>query len=222
MPEKKLELPEYDYQSLYPNTKTLSSSQVLCYLEDPAKFYTENVLGVRREPTVPMQIGSVFSALHKDRNYDFKAALKMVGAQPRIADIMERHIKMFPVVPAEVPLIAEYRKWKFRATLDGYVESEYTIIENKTGGRDRMYGGWTQERVNFDKQVTFQAWVHWKKYGVIPKRVLLNWLCLVGSGGSLHPFKTTRSTKGLKQFEQLIDLVIDNIEAENWTKPIYQ
>lgn len=216
MEKQKIVLPEYNWQELYPYTNILSSSQVLKYLEDPQAFYTEYVLGVKNEPSTPMLIGSIFSELYRDRAFPCREALAQVKAPKRLAETFEAAIRRLPVVPAEVPVIAHHRKWKFRATLDGYVASEYTIIENKTGQTL-----WDQERVNFNKQLTFQAWCHWKKYGIIPKRIQLNWVNTSAKSTTLlMSFKTTRSVKGLRQFENLIDLAVDGIEAGNFTTPI--
>lgn len=214
---KETKIPEYDFKSLYPYTKTLSSSQVLRYAEDPQLFYSEYVLGVKKPPSVAMQTGSIFSALHEDRNFPQREALAQVGAPKRIGDLFESVIKRFPVVPAEIVMICKHGKWKFRATLDGYCDWEYTIIENKTGKLE-----WTQERANFSKQITFQSWVHWKKHSLIPKKILLNYVDTNARATNiLQTFKTSRSVKGLKQFENLVDLVVEGIEVENWTQPIY-
>jgi len=220
---KKTTVPEYDFKSLYPYTKTLSSSQIILYEEDPAAFYTEYVLGVRRPASVAMMVGSIFSELHRDRNFDFKTALAEAKAIKRITDLFEQVIRQFPVVPAEIELHGEHKGWKVRATLDGFVESEYTIIENKTGGKTREHPeGWTQERTNFSYQITIQAWCHWKKYGVLPRRILLNWVNTEARAQRpLTTFKTSRSVKALRMFEARLDAVIAGIEAENWTVPIY-
>ncbi len=209
-------IPAYDFKSLYPYTKTLSSSQVLLYAEDPAAFYTEYVLGVRREASVAMMVGSIFSELHCDRKYDFKAALAEAKAPKRIAELFENVIKKFPKVPAEVVMICKHNGWKFRATLDGYVHEEHIDIENKTGQVE-----WTQERTNFSQQITFQAWCKWKRDGIVFKKILLNWVSTKPRPQKvLSTFKTSRTVKALKQFENIIDLVIEGIEAENWTVPI--
>ena len=216
-------IPEYDYKSLYPYTKTLSSSQVLLYEEDPSAFYTEYVLGVRRPESVAMLQGSIFSELHRDRNFDFRTALADAGAPKRIGDLFENVIGKFPVVPAEVEMICEHNGWKFRATLDGYVHEEHTNIENKTGGATRMHPeGWTQERVNFSDQITFQAWCKWKRDGITFKTILLNWVDIrPRAPRPLTTFKTSRRVPALKNFERRVEAVVAGIEAENWTEPIY-
>lgn len=210
-------LPEYDYASIYPNHKTLSSSQALLYEKDPAKFYTKYVLGVREPSSVPMLVGSIFSALHHNRKFDFRTALAECKAPKHIPDLFARVIARFPIVPAEIAIVVKHGKWKFRATPDGLVESNCLIIENKTGETE-----WTQERLNFDDQITFQAWTFWKKVGVIPNRILLNWVNTKRNcRKEITTLKTTRSVKALKMFEKRIDAIVQNIEAGNWTNPIY-
>lgn len=215
----KVKLPQYDHDSIFPNQKCLSSSQVLRYIESPQKFYLEYVLGVRRPQSKAMAVGSIFSALHEFRDFPYREALREVygeKASKRLGDLFEHVIARFPVVEAEKPFWAEYRGWKFRVTPDGYEESVYTIIENKTGSRP-----WTQERVNFSQQVTMQAWAHEKVKGVIPRRIILNWVdTRANAKKKLHTFNTTRSKKAINNFEKLLDVVIDGIEAENWTRSI--
>ena len=214
----KTTIPEYNWQELYPHTKTLSSSQVLLYAENPSRFYTEYVLGVRQPPSVAMQVGSIFSALHQDRQFPYKEALAEIAAPKHIAALFEQVIINFPTIPAEVVQIASHDGWKFRATLDGYVKDDWTIIENKTGQTV-----WDQERVNFNQQMTFQAWVHWKKYKIIPKKILLNWVNTKSRAPqALMTFKTSRTVKGLRMFENTINLVLEGIQTENWTRPIYE
>jgi len=220
-----LTLPEYDSKSLYPYTKTLSSSQFLLYEKDPPAFYIEYVLGVRRTQNVKMLAGSAFSYLYQFRDFPITQFLvgKKVPSGSRLGGLFERVIKQLPVTPAEVVQVCEFKGWRFRATLDGYVYDQLTIIENKTGGATMAHpDGWTQERVNFDDQLTFQAWVHWHLVNVIPKRILLNWVdTRPSSKKALHQFKTTRSTKNLQNFERRVEAVIAGIEAENWTKKVY-
>lgn len=218
--ETKNNIPEYDIKSLYPNTKTISSTQFLDYEEDPASFYLKWVMGVRGEDSVPMQIGRIFSAKYADRSLDAGACLKEIGCKTDFIKMFETAVARLPVLKGghpEYPLVCEYRGWQFRATLDDYVGASFVVIENKTGQTV-----WDQERANISDQVTFQAWVHWVKHGVAPSKILLNWwntkqknFCDVRS------FKTSRSVKYLKQFQERIDIVIDNLEAQNFTNKIY-
>lgn len=213
-------LPEYDRKSLYPNTKMLSSSQFLCYEKDPAFFYERYCLPNDDTGTVKMQIGRIFSALYQNRELDYRTYLTEAKAPKRIADLFGEVITKFPVLNGgypEYPLTTEFSGWGFRATLDDFVERHFTVIENKTGERE-----WTQERVNFDDQLTFQAWVHWKKYGVPPRTIILNWVnTKAGARTVLQSFKTSRSIRGLKLFEERVQTVVENLEAGNFTKNIY-
>lgn len=219
--ETKIEIPEYDVKSIYPNKKRLSSTQFLDYEEDPEAFYLSWVMGIRKPPTVPMQIGSVFSAKYADRSLDADSCLKQLECKPDFIKMFNTAVTRLPVLKGghpEYPLVCEYRGWEFRATLDDYVGASFVVIENKTGQVE-----WDQDRANSSDQVTFQAWCHWVKYGVAPSKIILNWwntkqknFCDVRS------FKTSRSVKYLKQFQERVDVVIDNLNAENFTKKIYE
>lgn len=214
----KVLLPEYDRKSIYPNHKVLSSSQVLLYERDPAAFYTNYELGVGGDKSIPMQIGSIFSALHEHRDLDYKTALAECGAPRHIPELFEKVIGRFPIIPAEVIFLAPVGRWKIRVTLDGYVDKTCTIVENKTG--EKL---WNRHRVEADDQLTIQAWAHWKLKGVIPKQILLNWInTKKNARKDLETFKTTRSVKAVKMFERRIEAVIAGIEAGNWTKPLYE
>lgn len=213
-------LPEYDSASLYPHTKRLSSSQVICYLKDPQEFYLRYTMGINSGKSTAMMIGSIFSALYQNRNLNYKKFLLDIGAKKYIP-LFERNIVKFPVHKnghPEYPFIIPFRGWEIRITLDDFIKDSYTIIENKTGQAE-----WTQERVNFDMQLTMQAWGHMKELGVMPKKIFLNWLDMRASTRQeLRTFKTTRSSKSIKQFEDLLDLVLKNIEVGNFTKGIYE
>lgn len=216
MPKKKNRL-GYDFKSLYPNKKTLSSSQFLLYEEDPKQFYLEYVLEARREASKAMMIGSIFSALHEDRKFNFREELLKIKAPKRIGDLFDEVIKKFPMVPAEIALKCKVGKWTLRATLDGFLEDYHTIIENKTGQVE-----WTQERADFSEQITFQVFVHYVKYGIPPKQIILNWVNTSSkSTRKILTFKTSRTIRMLKIFEGRVDRVIENLEAENFHKNIY-
>jgi hypothetical protein len=218
-------LPEYKSDDLYPHTKRLSSSQFLKYEKDPAEFFAEYVLGVKQKSNPKMLAGSAFSYLYEHRDFPITTFLKQekVPAAARLGDLFERCVRQMPVLPAEVEMICGFKGWEFRATLDGYAENDMIIIENKTGGATRAFpDGWTQERVNFDDQLTFQAWCHWQYRNVIPKKILLQWVDTRPSAKQpLTTFKTTRSTKNLKNFEKRVETVITNLEAGNFTNPLY-
>lgn len=219
-------LPKYDSASLYPHHKVLSSSQFLTYLKSPQDFYTRHVLSAsvkddnaKEYKSVPMQIGSIFSAVYADRKFPYREALADCGAPRDVGDRFERALKQLPVINTghpEYPLKAWCGDWELRATLDDFVESQFTIIENKTGKAI-----WNQERVNFDQQLTFQAYCHLLKFGIIPRRIMLNWVPTGGSLRNLYQFKTTRSRKALYSFGDLVKLVLQNIDAGNFTQNIY-
>jgi hypothetical protein len=212
-------LPEYDRHTIYPHRKALSSTQFLDYEQSPGDFYIRWILGVRGDPSIPMRIGRIFSALYADRNLDYRALLKEAGASARIGNLFEEAMKGFPVLKGgkpETPLYAKYGQWELRATLDDFVRRHSTIVENKTGATV-----WDQERVNGNDQLTFQAFVHWKKYGLPPRTIIVNWVdCRPGATQLIHTFQTTRSIRHLQQFEARVDTVIAHLEAEHFTRPI--
>lgn len=209
-------LPEYDLLGIYPHKRVLSSSQVLLYLKDPQAFYTTYQLGVAKDETVPMLVGRIFSALYADRKYPVREALTQIGAPRHLADRFETVIKRLPVTEAEVPFHVEHNGWGFRITLDGYEGKVYTIVENKTGQT-----AWTQERTNTDLQLTMQGWAHKKLKDVPPRRIILNYVDTRPSAKTiLQSFNTSRSTKAIANFEKLVEMAIEGIEAGNWTKPI--
>jgi hypothetical protein len=213
-------MPEYDRHTLYPHRKALSSTQFLDYEQSPGDFYLRWMLGVRGAPSLPMQIGRIFSALYADRTLDYRALLNEAGASARIGHLFEEAMKGFPVLTGgqpETPLYAQYGSWELRATLDDFVRGHYTIVENKTGTTV-----WDQERVNGHDQLTFQAFVHWQKYGIPPRNIIVNWVdCRPSATQRIHTFQTTRSIRHLEQFEARVETVIANLEAENFTKPVY-
>lgn len=217
---KKVKGLDYDHATIYPNEKELSSSQVLRYWEDPQRFYFEYVLGVRDPESQAMYVGKIFSAAYTDRKFNWKKYLLAwnngKGIRPyRLYEAFEKGLAAFPVIPkrdCEVALRCEYRGWKFRATLDGYFERRVDI-ENKTGQME-----WTQQRFDESDQVTFQYWVKWKKDGKLFDYCQCNWLDFRSVASKLvHSWNTHRTLDQLEKFErEVIDYVIDGIEAEAW------
>jgi len=213
-------LPAYDSESLYPNSKRLSSSQFLCYEQSPQDFYIQYEIGAKGKGSSAMSVGRIFSAAYANRDLDYRWLLEQAKAPKRYADLFKKVLEAMPPIKGgspELALITKFNGWELRATLDDYVKDGFTIIENKTG---KM--AWTQERVNFADQLTFQAWVHWKQFKIIPRRIYLNYIDLNANATKLiQTFATTRSVTALKQFERRVEAVIENIGAGNFTKPIY-
>lgn len=212
---------DYDHDSLYPNKKCLSSSQVITYYENPARFFEESVMGVRKDSSEAMFIGSVFSAMYADRKFKWREALKNWGVtNARIYRALEDAIAAFPVMPkkwCEVPLKCTYRGWTFRATLDGYWDNRIDI-ENKTGCTV-----WDEDRFNESIQITFQYWVKWKKDGKLFDECQCNWVDLRASAPQLvNTFTTHRTVEQMLEMQNIVDSVIDGIEAEDWTESNYK
>jgi len=213
-------LPEYDTKSLYPNEKALSSSQFALYEEDPQAFFLKYMLGAKGEPSQAMSIGRIFSAAYADRTLPFKPYLEEAGCSPKFINLFAEALAKFPVIKGGRPeheIWVSYRGWKFRATLDCYVDWCFMDVENKTGKMP-----WTQERTNFSEQITFQAWTHWLKHKVPFRSITLNWWNTgIVSHVAIQSFKTSRSITALRAFQARVDVVIDNLEAHNFTNPIY-
>lgn len=209
-------IPEYDHETIYPNAKRISSSQFLLYLENPQQFYIENVLGLRREATTPMLIGRIFHACYENRSIDPVPLLKELGCKPEFCHMIVDALARFPKAnKPETALIAAFSGWEFRATVDDIYPNVHTIIENKTGGKP-----WTQDRANTDWQITFQAWCYWKKYGIMPRRITLNWVDTSSKTVKIKSFHTTRRIAKLREFDRIAQLVIEGIECENWTTQV--
>ncbi len=220
---------DYKANELWPHTKVLSSSQFLLYLASPERFGVEYKDGLPRSEGHALRLGRGFSEAFADRQFDLRAYAK--AEKLRMPEV-ERLIAALPLLAhaerCEEELFADVgRGWKLRATLDGYNPSRWEIIENKIGAEPNDYTrrmgipmGWTQERVNFDNQLTFQAFVHWKAITVQPSRIVLNWIPTTKSKTMVHRFKTSRSIAKLKQFGDLVAVVIENIEAGNFSRPI--
>lgn len=213
-------LPEYDSKSIYPNEKALSSSQFLLYEKDPQAFWLKYALGARGDSSQAMDIGRIFSAAYADRSLPFAHYLEEAGCKPKFILQFGEALAKFPVLKGghpELPIWVSFNGWKFRATLDNYLDWDYLVVENKTGKMP-----WTQERVNFSDQITFQAWTHWKKHKVPPRKIVLNWWnTAVTSYVDIKSFNTSRTVRALKQFEERVEVVVENLEAHNFTRPIY-
>lgn len=208
---------EYKLNDLYPYTKTLSSSQFLCYLRDPAQFYTEYVMGLSRPRSKAMIRGIAFSEAYADPAFDLAAYLKTEDAfDERIVGRFTRALRVLERAPErEAELFGVVGDWKLRATLDGLDRDCYEIIENKTGAVE-----WTQPRVDTDQQLTFQAFVLRLALGVPPTRIKLNWVPTTKDGRIVVRFNTKRNSQQLNRFGVLVDAVLANIAAGNWTRHI--
>ncbi len=210
-------LPEYDSASLWPNTKVLSSSQIIAYLKDPKEFYITYKNGVTKT-SQPMQIGRIFSAAYADRGLDYASHLREAGCSAKFIKLFGEALVKFPIIKGskpEWPMVAKINGWEIRATLDDYHPKLGLIIENKTG-----QSLWTKERADDSPQITIQAWALWKRSKKKANRIILNWWNTKRIYADVKSFETSRSLTQLKECEELLKLVIENIEAENFSNPI--
>lgn len=208
---------DYDFATIYPNKKCLSSSQFLDYEKDPADFYVRWVLGAKRS-SAAMEVGRIFSALYADRTLDHRALLFAAGAKPWIADLFDDVIRRFPVLKGghpEFPLQANFEGWQFRATLDDFVADQDVIVENKTGAVP-----WTQARADNSSQITFQCWVHFRLTGRLPG-VIVNWVNTAKARAQIATFRTRRTVQDIHQFDDRARAVLQHLEAGNFSQPIY-
>ena len=207
---------EYDTKSIYPHKKALSSSQFLLYEKSPAEFYVKYELGAKQENSLPMMIGSIFSAAYADRSFPFVEHLTALGCTVSFVETFGKALAKLPVVKGgvpETPIWAKYDGWKFRATLDDWVEERGIDIENKTGQKP-----WTVTRVNESDQITFQAWAVWKTYGRPPHKIILNWWnTRIKSYADVRTFETSRTVSECMAFEKRVAVVIENLNAKNFT-----
>lgn len=210
----------YNKTELYPNTKSLSSSQLIYYPKDPYQFYCEWVMKMERPKSPAMCFGIAFSEAYADRSFDYVTYCLENKVNKRLIGLMAEVLPLFPALPeedCEFELWIDHRGWKFRVTLDGFIPDDGIIIENKTG---QVY--WHQERVDDDLQLTIQIWAYWRKYGELPKQLLLNWVDTSAQATKkIWTFKTKRTITQLKAFEKYyLDVVIDNLEAKNFSNKV--
>lgn len=216
---------DYRHKELYPNTKLLSSSQVLLYEESPEAFYKEYVLGVRRKMTNSILAGVAFSELFANRSFDYVKYIneenkKLKYKVPkRVIELLGQEVKRFPELPkknCEVGLKLQIKgRWRLRVTLDGLYHG--VIIENKTGQVE-----WTQDRVDDSDQLTLQALAVLETEGKKANKIMLNWLdTSARANRKIYTFTTKRSVSQLKDMRVRLLTVVENLEAENFNQRFY-
>jgi len=208
---------DYNAKALYPHHKKLSSTQVLDYAKDPALFHLRWVDGVPMKMSPALAFGIGFAEAYADRNFDYKTYMLKYKVAKRLISHMDYVLPMFPELPkgcAEYELICEHRGWKFRITLDGFLEDQGMVIENKTGQLV-----WDQNVCDNHPQITMQSWAYRKKYGKLAKKIMVNWVdTSTQAKKPIHTFHVKRSISELNVFEKnVIDKVIDNLEAGNFS-----
>jgi hypothetical protein len=214
---------DYKKETLFPNTKVLSGSQVLDYAKDPADFHTKWVLGVEGGKSPALMFGLIFSEAYADRKYDFLTACKEHKINSRLVSLLQKVLPLFPVLPNPKKNCEHELKikldngWTIRVTLDGFLPTQATIIENKTG---QMM--WTQEVCDTHPQLTLQQWAVWKKTGKLAKKHFVNWVDTSTQATKLiHSFQTKRTMAQLKEFEVKLYAIVEGIEIGNFTVKRY-
>ena len=211
---------QYAPETLYPKTKRLSGTQILDYAKSPSDFYIKWIAGFGIKRGVALEVGVAFGELYADRSFDYVTYLKDRKTPARLIQLVVDVMRYFP--PAQNPeyeMIVPHRGWEVRVTLDDFYPDQATIVEHKTSALM-----WTQEVVDNHTQVTMQQWAYWKLHGKVLKKHYLHW---VDTG--THPrkavetFISKRSVAQLKEFErEVLDRVIDGLEAENFINNIYK
>ena len=212
---------KYNKVELYPNSKILSSSQLLSYAKSPANFYTEWIAGFERSKSSALFVGIAFGEYYADRKFDYRKYLLNCGVKVpvRLIDLVGDVIKYFgkPNKP-EYELRVPFMGWTLRITLDDVFFKQGIIVEHKTSGL-----GWSQEVADTHSQVTLQQWGYWKLKKKIPVKTLLNW---VDTG--YHPvkpvetFTVVKSVMQLEMFERTVVVpVLKNLDSGNFSRNIF-
>lgn len=191
----------------------LSWSRFRKYEDDPQKYFTEYILGLKPPPTRKMIFGSMFSKAYEDRTLDFAAELKREGFTADYVRVMSTALVMLPDIGkenCEVTFRSAYSEMDLLGIFDGYLKQDLCIIENKTGKL------WTQERADTDDQLTFYALLHLLKTNWLPGRITLN--SVKEGTGAVHSFETARNNNQIGELRKRIDCVIYGITNEIWTK----
>lgn len=211
-------LPAYDLASLWPHANALSSSQLVEYLKDPAEFYIRYANGVGKDSQA-MQIGRIFSAAYADRKLNYEPHLREAGCDQRFITLFGQALAKFPIIKGgkpEYPMKCKVNGWTIRATLDDIHIPSAIIIENKTGKVK-----WTEARAHTSPQISIQSFCFWKKHDKLPKHTQVNWWNTgIKSHAHIETFITKRSVSQLKDCEELVVEVIENIKAGNFSNPI--
>ena len=87
-------LPTYDSTSLYPLERVLSSSMIKTFYDSEEDFFTRYMVG-GQPLTVPLIIGSVFSAMYQYDEFDPTEALTLIGKQ-KLIPVLEDARKRIP------------------------------------------------------------------------------------------------------------------------------
>lgn len=207
-------LPAYDRENLYPIDRVLSSSMIKTFYDSEEDFFSKFMVG-GQQLTVPLVVGSVFSAMYQYENFDPTEALTLIGKQ-KLIPILEDARKRIPRIgiTKEDAIVVEHMGWKIRVTLDGIYypkKGASTVFENKTG---RV--GWDDYRVSEDLQLTMQAWAVKKKTGKLPKKIVLSWVDLNPTASQrVRAFETIRTDAEVEYFEKGILEPMLNILEEN-------
>ena len=205
-------LPTYDSTNLYPLDRVLSSSMIKTYYDSEEDFFTRYMVG-GQPLTVPLIVGSTFSAMYQYDDFDPTEVLTLIG-KSNLIPILEDARKRIPRigVTKEDAIVVEYMGWKIRVTLDGVYypkRGASTVFENKTG---RV--GWDDYRVSEDLQLTMQAWAVKKKTGKLPKKIILSWVDLNPTTPQrVRAFETVRTDAEVEYFEKaILEPMLNNLE----------
>lgn len=209
---------DYRPQDLYPNTKVLSSTQVLDYAKSPKDFYAKWVAGFDRKASTALHVGIAFGELYADRSFDYRAYLSTRKVPARLIELVGRAITYFPkATNPEYEMRVEHNGWVVRITYDDFYPDQKLIVEHKTSALE-----WTQETVDNHDQITLQEWGYWRKYGKLAKHIV-NWVDTDPKGTKLvQTLKTHRTKYQLIAFEeQVVNRVLAGIDAGNFTNPLF-
>ncbi len=194
----------------------LSWSGFIMYWNDPADYYKQYVLGLKKSVSDKMTAGSIFSKAFADRRYDYLMDIVKYRLRGRIVDAIRNSLKVLPDIGkqnCEVEWIVPFYQLKLMGICDGYIPEHWHIIENKFSALV-----WTQEDVDGMWQITFYSLIHLIKYEVPPSKITVN--IINPNTGEVKSFQTKRTKKQLLTFEPNVRYVIDGILAGSWEKKI--
>lgn len=195
--------------------KYFSYSEFYTWCNDRERYYQTYIEGVETPPNDAMILGSIVHETLENPKKEWIKELKENKMHKRIGVVRKLLDKMEPkkIGQPEVSMIAKKDDVKLFSIFDGFDKKNRILNEYKTSDKE----SWTQWRVDFNKQLSFYAWVYYLNCHSYFRE--MNLYFLDTKKGNVKTFKTIRSRRDIMLIEKEVLKAVDEIKkAGLWEK----
>lgn len=192
--------------------KALSWSELSLFLKDKDTYIRRYIDGLEEVPNDQMILGKLIHKAIEDPKYTWLKDIRDKSKAKYVRKILDKTIPNH-IGEHEVGMSATLEDITLFSIFDGLDKKERILTDYKTGEGEK----WSQHRTDYDKQMSFYAFVFYLTHHEYLKEIRI--VSCDTLTGKVKIYKTVRSRKDLDEIARIIKNAVYLLKRENlWDK----